>query len=315
MLSAQQKVNMDLYPSISNMELEEINKFSIENYVQERKLFNDGTEECLVQFGYFGGESYKSTLSDAGKLFVETMKHLTEDDVYFDVGAGDGNALRQYRALYPEGALVAGISFTQPKEKIEDLINRDRTDDKFSFYLGDFKKFPADFFAGRVAVMTDILGAFRYGYDPACIIRQAGIMLKEGGLFFIKYGYADGIKIPEGYTQFKKRDVGGRLMGLWFQTIKGFDVLQEDMTLDESRSFRERIFTHLQDVDLHAFKPYVAVLRRNSDPVEVDTLVADPFFADEECKKTKYWDAWYPNYTWIMSENSRSLIKDMPFYV
>lgn len=304
------------------MTQKEIDQYPIERWMQGRALF-DNSKPSNSSIYYFGGHSYKWVLDSRldkyakVRLFDDTMKNLTHKDIYLDVGAGNGKAIKEYRQLFPAGAKVIGIGSTQPHEEaIQDVIEQDKNDEKFSFYLDDFTKFPTEALAGRVSVITDVIGAFRYGRDPAQVIRQVGKLLKEGGLVFFKFTYSDGIKVPQGYDKFvvwnRPKDSSSHLLYLWFQTIRGFDVLQEDMTLEESKAFQKEIIDDIHKVASRRFAEYAIVLRRNADQVEVDPLIIDPK-VDQDVSRNKeggiYWDEWIPAYTWEMSAYSQSMLK------
>lgn len=311
-----------VYPSISKMSQDEIASFKkIDNWVQNRTLFKEPsswsggkTEECF-NFSNFGvGDSYPSLCGALKNI----MNGLTSDDVYMDVGAGDGHAIHQYREIYPEGAKVIGITSTQPAN-IQRVIEEEKMDEKFSFFLADFKEFQTEPLSGRVSVITDIKGAFRYGLDPAGVIQKMGDLLKEGGLAIISFGGRIGIKPPslieEKYIALnsKERDFIGSsmLLHLWFHTIKGFDVIQENMDIEKSRKIHSEVMEKPEKFRKEYFGQETMVIKRNNQPVEADALVPDPAFIKEWSEtpdSKKNHDCFCPFYTWKTSGTSETLL-------
>lgn len=315
------------YPSISKMSPDEIASFQkIDGWIQNRTLFNEpsswssGKKEKGFSLCCFGVGSYQSSLENhvtKGAL-KNVMNDLTRDDIYMDIGAGDGHAIHQYREVYPEGAKVIGIASTQPAN-IERVIEEEQKDEKFSFFLADFKKFPTERLSGRVSVITDIKGSFRYGLDPAGVIHKMGNLLKEGGLAIISFGCRIGIKprrpIKEKYIALtsKERDFTGSsmLLHLWFHTIKGFDVILENMELEKSRKIHSEIMEEPEKYEEEFFGNDIMVIRRNNQPVKVEKLVPDPAFIKRWSKiadHEKNYDWFCPFYTWKTSDTSETLL-------
>jgi SAM-dependent methyltransferase len=237
---------------------------------------------------------------------------LGAQDVYLDSGCGDGAAIIEYRTVFPQGASVVGISATCPnQEKISALIQKDEEDQKFSYCLCDFNNFPTSHLEGKVTLMTDILGALRYGGNPTRFIEQAGKLLKPGGKLYIRYAWSDGIEIPKDdrYIRMGGRPDSCQLFHLWFYSIRGFEVLEPQKTAEESHIFREKCLKEDDDIfELSRNKDKnIVVLLRNNDPVQADTLIADPRFA-EGSEKDRNFDYWYPFYKWEMSDYTKSLI-------
>lgn len=299
--------------SISSLTHEELNQYPIElNWEQGRGL---GIGYCdLSNEGYphhCNANSYCEEIEvDARRvesLLEETMDNLTHDDIYIDVGAGDGRALKEYRLLHPNGAAVVGVASTLPyKDVLNSIINQDRSDAKFSYYLGDFKTFPTESLEGRVTVITDIFASLRYGCDPAQIIRQTGKLLKEGGLVFFRFSENEQITLIANHKHSVSSYKRISLFQLWFRTIKGFDVIEEKTQINKSRELSARISNDHSKLRVRWFNPFAVILRRNADPVEVDSLNLNPQGKNiNECRKISDWS---PNYTWEMSSYSQSFL-------
>jgi SAM-dependent methyltransferase len=298
--------------SISNMPLEKIQKLDFENYKKTRTLLETPTDH------YYGGAhgSYEGELGRFGKVLKNDLSQLNEQDVYLDSGCGDGVAIIEYRELFPQGAAVVGISVTCPsKDKIPELIKKARNDQKFFYYLNDFNDFPTRHLEGKVTIMTDILGAFRFGCNPTRFIEQAGKLLKPGGKLYIKYTIVDGIEKPK-EANFIDWNVGrtdsNNLLHLWFYTIRGFDVLEPEMTLEDSRAFQEKCFNEAENLRALRWDKQQnrIVLQRNNEQVQVDTLIANPRFESLAHERQRILDNWYPHYKWEMSDYTKSLIKN-----
>ena len=101
------------------------------------------------------------------------------------------------------------------------------------------------------------------------------------------------------------------LLRLWFYTIRGFDVLEPEMNVEESRAYLEQYFKEAEDLrSIRYDKKPVMVLVRNEKPVEADLLTANPRWKTPEHEKARDYDYWYPHYKWDMSDYTNSLIKD-----
>jgi SAM-dependent methyltransferase len=313
------------YPSISMMSKGQINAFKkVERWTQNRVLFpersswSDNTKNEF-DFGYWGRDCYLSSFyCESVDALKKIMSDLNGNDIYLDVGAGDGHAIHQYRDLNPNGAKAIGIALTQPGN-IERVIEAEKRDEKFSFFLCDFKEFPTESLAGRVSVITDIKAAFCYGLDPAGVIQKMGTLLKEGGLAIIDFGYYQGIHPPSqieniSYLENEKK-IGSRvLLHLWFHTIKGFDVLKPQKDFEKSLEINSRIMEKPNICDIHRFGENLIILRRNSQPVEADKLIPDPEFVHKWSilkDSEKNYDSFSPNYTWETSGTSETLLSKL----
>jgi SAM-dependent methyltransferase len=299
------------YMSISTMPPEKIQEFESESRVASRTLFKSITRRSDLSPFFYGGYSYEETLGRMGKVLTDDLSQLGAQDVYLDSGCGDGAAIIEYRTVFPQGASVVGISATRPnQEKISALIQKEKEDKKFSYCLCDFNNFPTSHLEGKVSIMTDIFGVLRYGCNPTRFIEQAGKLLKPGGKLYIIYAWADGIIIPkDGRFNYLNRPDSNDLFGLWFYTIKGFDVLEPEKSLEESRAFQENCFKDEKNLSKLRInqESHRLILVRNKDPVQADTLIAHPYFANEVSEKAKNFDYWCPSYTWEMSDYTNSL--------
>lgn len=315
------------YPSISKMPKDEIVSFKkVVNWVQRRTLFCDeetswdGRMDSRGSLCYFGGSSYDGFFPGGkGKnVLKDIMRTLKSNDIYMDVGAGDGHAIHQYREVFPQGAEVIGIASTQPHD-IERVINEEKRDGKFSFYLADFNEFPTESLAGRVSVITDIKGAFRYGLNPTCTIKKMGALLKEGGVAIIEFGRGLGIDPPslieDKYNVLDSRHkdwFGSKmLLHLWFHTIKGFDVIQKNMDLEFSRQIHAKVIEKPEAYERDNFGLDLMIIRRNSDPIEVEELIPNPKFIKDWSEiedSERDYDDCCPKYTWKTSEASEALL-------
>lgn len=313
--------------SLSHMSPTQIEQFKIENHWEQNrtlaKPIPDKTKPWYEKIHkLMTGSSYEELL---GGLFVKSMQEHKENDIYVDVGAGDGTALFEYLDFFPNGAKVIGIASTQP-HNISKVIENDKNNSKFSFYLCDFNEFPTESLKGRVSLISDVKGAFRYSLYPHKVIDQMGKLLKTGGLVFIQTGYGIGIKpdmIPEKQNMLNSRQEtqgSNQLLHLWFQTIKGFDVIQHEKTfenVESSIAINKEIIDNPDKWDNQMRDNQLIILRRNSDPVEVDPLVYDSEFVENWQKNSgeKHWDEWAPKYKWEMSEKSKELTKKIHKFV
>jgi SAM-dependent methyltransferase len=295
------------YDSVGKMKDKQLSQYP-ENKVwaQSRGLFHQ--ERSEFSLSYHGGYSYEEALNNAGKLFKETISNLGSDDVYVDIGAGNGNAIMKYRETFPNGATVIGIANTKPHD-IEKIKETECKDSKFSFYLSDFHQFPIDAITGKVSVVTDIQGVVRYGRDPAGTIQKIGQLLKEGGLAFIDFGALMAIKLPieEGLNILCFRGSPCKLLfHVWLHTIKGFDVLQDDAKDDaEMKIFSRKVLqdpTH--NVGRHWFGEGVVVMRRNRDPIEIDRLIHEK---DYETPEHGIIDC-LREFTWKIGESNKNIL-------
>lgn len=302
--------------SISQMNPHEINQFPVEkDWVQNRTLARQKTSTEEVLFGGGKVSSYEEVL---GGLFAKSIQELKENDTYVDSGTGDGNALMEYREIFPHGANVIGIASTQPHD-LSKVINKELADKKFSFYLSDFNNFPTESLAGRVSLLSDVKGAFRYSLYPQKVIQQMGKLLKTDGLAFIEMGYGIGIKpdmvTPEkNYLNSRQFTQGSNmLLHLWFQTIKGFDVIQHKKkfeNIEKSIEINKEIIKNPHKWDDQMSDNQLIILRRNGDPVQVEPLTYDAEFLENwQRSEKKYWDGWAPRYKWEMSDESKELTK------
>lgn len=59
----------------------------------------------------WGGASYENVIPLGVKkgMLRDAMSSLKSDDIFMDIGAGDGHAIHQYREIYPDGAKVIGM--------------------------------------------------------------------------------------------------------------------------------------------------------------------------------------------------------------
>lgn len=308
-------------PSISRMTLAQRGQYcKISNWVQNRTLFeNQNPKKSSLNYG---GDNYADALMVQSKsIFRETMNNLQKEDIYMDVAAGNGAALIQYLEMFPAGANVVGVNLTQPLE-VEKIIEKDANDERFSYYLSDFKTFQKSSLVNRVSVITDIQGAFRYGCDPVQMINQMGTLLKEGGMAFIDLGYGIGI-VPDGVpAEVINLDSRGKefigstlLMQLWFHTIKGFDVIQEGLNVEDSIKFHDQIMEKPQEVDKYAPSRQAVYLRRNNQPVKVEPLTPTYNFDLEETKVSGAWDIIYPRYSWELSDESAALLSKVTWLI
>jgi SAM-dependent methyltransferase len=302
--------------SIGHMKQKELNQFKVEkNWMQNRTLAKQKRTHEQILFGGGQVNSYEDAL---GQLFSKSILELKENDIYLDVGAGDGNALFEYRELFPKGASVIGIASTQP-HNLSQVIEKDLNDDKFSFYLSDINNFPTESLKGRISLISDVKGAFRYGLYPHKVIEQFGKLLKTNALAFIEIGYGIGIKpdmIPQEkqYLNGRQESQGSKmLLHLWFQTLRGFDVIQHKMMFEKvenSIAFNKEIIVNPQKWDDQMRDDQLVILRRNEDPVEVEPLAYDTDFVEKwQPIENKLWDLWTPRYQWEMSEKSKELTK------
>lgn len=309
-------------PSISQLSFDEISAYKkIDGWVQNRGLFDQPCSWCgdneknLKEFNpsYLGASSYENLFH--GDFLKNRMKDFTSEDIYMDIGAGDGLAIHQYREMYPEGAEVIGIASTQPT-CIERVIEEEKKDNKFSFFLKDFLDFPSKSLRGRVSFITDIKGAFRYGLDPVNVIKKMGELLKEGGFAVISLGYGIGINptlIPEKCITMddrRKYQIGSAcLMHLWFHTIQGFDVIQKNV--EESSKLHHEIMENPKKYDGNFYGYETLVLRRNNQPIEIEELIPDPDFVSEWSntpESERYYDGFWPKYSWKTSQSSEALL-------
>lgn len=300
------------YPSISRMSSEELNRYPFEKtWVQNRKLFYYVVPpESRYSKGYKGGYSYEEELKYGRDFFKNIFSNLQREDIYLDSGAGDGEAILEYRQKFPEGAQVIGISKTQPIA-LEKIVGVEREDTKFFYYLADFNQLPLDSLANRVSVMTDIKGAFLYSLDPVLVIQRIGGILKEGGIVIIDYAHAR-IKIPKEYEDRlflsnKGQTASGSLMHVWFRMIKGFDYIECPCDQKGEEDRKEMESKNLFFPDFYWFNEHVAILKRNRDPVEVDRLICDEN-AHKMYEKKEWPASWAPEYTWELSERSRNFL-------
>jgi SAM-dependent methyltransferase len=311
--------------SISNMHPEKIKEFGTEEYVTIRTLKTALPKEALGKYNYSGSsylESFGGTMG-IGKSLIEDLEKLQPQDIYLDIGCGEGAAIKEYRESYPEGAAVVGVSVTPPSQKnMAATVQKDHTDEKFAYCLGDFNQFPTDALKGKVSIITDVIGAFRYGQNPTRYIEQVGKLLKPGGKAYIRFLRNDGIEVPKGGA-FDALYLGQRmdscdLLRLWFHTIKGFDVMQPGKTLEESRKYQEWCFTETPNLyKINSLQKEICsfpqiVLQRNADPVQADQLTAHPHFATPKAESEKNYEMWYPSYEWKMSDYSKELIGNKP---
>lgn len=305
--------------SIGKMNENELSQYSaVDNWVQNRKLFN-----VQVQKKDSKHESYESSINtwmydNEQHIFNRTFARLQNTDIYVDVGAGDGKALLQYRKIHPTKASVIGIASHLP-HSIEKIKKLDAEDNKFSFYLCDFKNFSIGSLAGKVSVITDIKGAFVYGLDPVHMIQKMGEMLKDGGLVFINTAGKVRLQVPEncpGLFPSKEINLSQDLLHVWFRTIKGFDYVDREFedwekklyrrpdSFDESATKSE----HPISMTLFYFRPDVVILRRNSEAIEIDPLIAHPNIVENWEKAAKHTNAWHANYTWEVSERTKTFL-------
>jgi len=313
------------YPSISQMSEDQINSFNkVDGWVQSRTLFDDPCFPC----SWSGGKTEEGLnlynmaatcycnefiIADAD-VFRKIMSDLKSDDIYLDIGAGDGHAIHQYREMHPDGATAIGVALTQPRH-IERVIEAEKKDEKFAFFLCDFKEFPIEPLAGRTSVITDIKGAFRYGLDPAGVIKKMGALLKEGGIAIIALGYGLGINPPSQIKSFVSKKRGSlTLLHLWFHTIKGFDVLKQQKSFEESLKINNELLETPKEMKYfqdYAYGNELIVLRRNSQPVEAEELIPSPEFVNTWSKledSEKNYDCFWPKYTWKTSDASETLL-------
>jgi SAM-dependent methyltransferase len=308
--------------SISNMSPEKIREFGTEEYVTIRTLKTELPEGALGRYNYSGSSYLESFGRIIGKRLIGDLEKLQPQDIYLDIGCGEGAAIKEYRASYPDGAAVVGISLTRPSEEnLAQVVQKDQNDEKFAYCLDDFNKFPAEALKGKASIITDVFGAFRYGQDPTRYIEQVGKLLKPGGKVYIRFLLNDGIEVPK-EGKFNASYLGERkdssdVMRLWFHTIRGFDVIQPEMTQEESRKYHEWCFKEAPDLYKIGSKqkesggPQV-ILQRNADPVQVDQLTAHPRFATPKAESEKNYEMWYPSYEWKMSDYSKELIGNKP---
>lgn len=197
------------------------------------------------------------------------------------------------------------------------MINEEKNDQKFSFFLADFNEFPIESLSGRVSLITDIKGAFRYGLNPAGTIKKMGTLLKEGGLALIDFGYGLGIDPPslikDEYLALgnkAKYGTGSKmLLLLWFHTIKVFDVIYENMDLEDSRRMHSEVMEKPEKCDFFLHSDEFMIIRRNNHPIEIEELVPNPTFIKTWSERPeKDYDSFWPRYSWKISDASEALL-------
>lgn len=303
--------------SIGKMTEEQLKPYTSVTYkwIQDRQLFRNVNKETSIE-SITLHSSYEEAINTnlpaeiEKHLFNRTFKHLQSTDIYVDIGAGDGKALLEYRKVYPAGASVIGIANTPPGT-LEEIKKVDNEDDKFSFYLQDFKKFRIGSLAGKVAVITDIKGAFLYGLDPALMIQKMGEMLKEGGLAFIQTAGNIRIKIPEGYPNLSclTGEPSMNLLHLWCRRIQGFDYVEREWNEFEKKIYsRPSAESDYDDMNKYWFHEEVLVLRRNNESIKVDHLVCDPQTVKDWERNGKNANRWHPVYTWEVGEQNKAFL-------
>ncbi len=128
--------------------------------------------------------------------------------------------------------------------------------------------------------------------------------MKEGGLIFFKFSDQDKITSIANYDY--SISIRSKLFQLWFRTIKGFDVIENNPCINKLRELTDQISVTSSKISNRNFQPYAVVLRRNADAVEVDTLSLEPTVKNlNTCEPITEWS---PSYIWETSPYSQSLL-------
>jgi len=145
---------------ISQMDSSQISRFNTSpNWIDGRKLLKQEQDSLnrVSGWGYAVPNSYEGIFqSNQVEIFKQALKDLNQNEIYLDIGAGRGQAIMEYLSTYPQRAQVIGIVNTRPTLGTEELIELDKNNPQFQYYLCDILQFSVPSLYGRVSLITDM---------------------------------------------------------------------------------------------------------------------------------------------------------------
>lgn len=218
-------------------ELLEANRFQVgRNFHQYTKLFPFETSPQLI----------------------EMMMMMPQNSIWFDMGAGEGNAIVDGLNLFSNFKEGIATSYKKPtRARVSD-----EADGRFSYLDGDFIENMArrglfDPYKGKVQLITDVFGPLSYSpYLPQVFQIYFDLLAPKGILLFTMlhdrnfeetHGSSKTLKLldlPKTVNSFiiqgEKKEDG---LIAWLKTIPGIEVLEvTDLPIDKNE-FSERVMS------------------------------------------------------------------------
>ena len=222
--------------SISKMSEADREKFRRSNDIYKtwevgRRLFDDPSKRAIDKEDNY--QFWIRINNENYDLFRKKIEALTSDEIFFDSGCGNGVAGEDYAKAYPKGATFIGVTLTRPDMENEDAkwLKRDRSP-RLHLFLHDILEFPTTSLHGRVSVITDIHGAFRYSGQPSKALTKMAEMLKIGGTLFLVFSGTETVDVStyeDKISSCKKKELiaqgSSALLFLYLSTIRGLKVI------------------------------------------------------------------------------------------
>ncbi|NGX44163.1 MAG: hypothetical protein K1060chlam3_00327 [Candidatus Anoxychlamydiales bacterium] len=307
-------MSSSLPPTISEMSSKDI-----ERYIRyERSASNQGA--WLETRSFYSVSSEESKSYEAGvdyRPFLEIIKRLTPEDIIFDSGCGTGTAGEDYVKTCPKGAVFYAVGITPPRNPEDDIewLKRDHLE-HLHIFLHDMLEFPTDSLHGRVSVVIDIHGAFRYSGQPSKILAKLAEMLKVGGMLFLTFGnnntvdvspYEDKITI---LARKKLMDQGSNaLLFLYLTSIQGLKtIVPQKLTSDEALKRLGLSKNSFFNRDLLINNPFKRQTISWGFVRTEEPIALDPLYIDKEKPQT-FNGIEIQKYCWEVSNRNKKLLE------